>query len=140
MNLVDSSGWLEYFSDGPNANIFSEPLNDISNLIVPTICMYEVFKVILRERNDDDALQAIAVMQQGKIIELSMEISIQAAKNSLEFKIPISVAGANVRRPQSRFPIYYDCAGGQANRFQPTPDDSLFSRCRAYSRNRYGTF
>lgn len=90
MNLVDSSGWLEYFSDGPNANIFDEPLNDISNLIVPTICMYEVFKVILRERNDDDALQAIAVMQQGKIIELSMEISIQAAKNSLEFKIPMA--------------------------------------------------
>ena len=90
MNLVDSSGWLEYFSDGPNANIFSEPLNDISNLIVPTICMYEVFKVILRERNDDDALQAIAVMQQGKIIELSKEISIQAAKNSLEFKIPMA--------------------------------------------------
>jgi len=90
MNLVDSSGWLEYFSDGPNADIFSEPLIDMSNLIVPTICLYEVFKVILRERNDDAALQAIAVMQQGKIIELNMEISIQAAKNSLELKIPMA--------------------------------------------------
>ena len=90
MNLVDSSGWLEYFTDGPNANNFFKPLNDNSNLIIPTICLYEVFKVILRGRNDDDALQAIAVMQQGKTIELTMEISIQAAKNSLEYKIPMA--------------------------------------------------
>jgi len=90
MNLVDSSGWLEYFSDGPNADIFSEPLNDLSNLIIPTICLYEIFKVVMRERSENDALQAVALMQQGKIIDLTSEISIQAAKNSLDYKIPMA--------------------------------------------------
>ncbi len=90
MNLVDSSGWLEYFSDGLNAESFSEPLNDSENLIVPTICLYEVFKVVLRERNEDDAMQAIAVMQRGKIIELTSEIAIQAAKISFKNKLPMA--------------------------------------------------
>lgn len=90
MNLVDSSGWLEYFSDGPKANEFSEPLNDLDHLIVPTICLYEVFKVVLRERNENDALQSFALMQQGKIIELSQEIAIQAAKNSIDHKLPMA--------------------------------------------------
>lgn len=84
------SGWLDYFSDGKNANIFSEPLNDVDSLLVPTICLYEVFKVILRERNEDDALQAIALMQQGKIINLTSEIAIQSAKNSRDYKLPMA--------------------------------------------------
>jgi len=58
MNLVDTSGWLEYFADEPNADAFSSPINDTSNLIVPTICLYEVFKVVLRERCEDEALQS----------------------------------------------------------------------------------
>lgn len=90
MNLVDSSAWLEYFVDGPNAKLFSEPLTDVSHLIVPTICLYEVFKVVLRERGEDHALQAIALMQQGKIIELTTELAIQAAKNSLDYQIPMA--------------------------------------------------
>ncbi|MBD3287302.1 PIN domain-containing protein [candidate division KSB1 bacterium] len=87
MNLVDSSGWLEYFSDGLNAESFSGPLNDSENLIVPTICLYEVFKIVLRERNEDDAMQALAVMQRSKIIELTSEIAIQAAKISFKNKL-----------------------------------------------------
>lgn len=90
MNLVDSSGWLEYFSEGKNARIFSEPLNDVGHLIVPVICLYEVFKIVLRERNENDALQAIALMQQGKIIDLTSEIAIQAAKNSMDYKLPMA--------------------------------------------------
>ena len=65
MNLVDSSGWLEYFSDGQNADSFAKPLQDLNNLIVTTICIYEVFKVVLREQGENDALQAIALMEQG---------------------------------------------------------------------------
>ena len=90
MNLVDSSGWLEYFADGKNARVFSEPLYDTDNLIIPTICLYEVFKVVLRERNEEDALQAIALMQQGTVIDLSTEIAIQSAKNSIDYKIPMA--------------------------------------------------
>lgn len=90
MNVVDSSGWLEFFTDGPNADHFFHPLQDTSNLIVPTICIYEVFKIVFRERGEDDALQAVALMRQGKLINLTSEIALQAAKNSLEFNIPMA--------------------------------------------------
>ena len=90
MNLVDSSGWLEYLSDGKNADSFSTPLNDIENVIVPTICIYEVFRVVLREKGENEALQAVALMKQGNIVDLSFEISIQAAKFSIDNKIPMA--------------------------------------------------
>lgn len=90
MNLLDSSGWLEYFTDGRNAEKYLEPLETLEDLIVPTICLYEVFKVVLRERDEDNAIQAIAVMKQGKIIELSQDIALQAAKTSLDFKLPMA--------------------------------------------------
>jgi predicted nucleic acid-binding protein len=90
MNLVDSSGWLEFFSDGKNAGTFSVPLYDVANLIVPTICIYEVFKVVLREKGENEALQTVAVMKQGNVIDLSFVISIQAAKFSLENKVPMA--------------------------------------------------
>ncbi len=90
MNIVDSSGWLEFFSDGPNASIFAEPLSDVTNLIVPSISIFEVFKVVLRESNEDSALVAASLMAQGKVIDLSFEISLQAAKLSHESKIPMA--------------------------------------------------
>jgi predicted nucleic acid-binding protein len=90
MNLVDSSGWLEYFADGPRAEAFSAPLKDTDNLVVPTICIYEVFKVVLRERGEEEALQALALMQQGTVVELTPEIAIVAAKTSLDHKIPMA--------------------------------------------------
>jgi toxin FitB len=90
MNLVDSSGWLEYFVGSRNAENFCKPLNDLTNLIVPTICIYEVFKVILRESGEDNALVTIAVMKQANVIDLSLEIAIKAAKNSHDFKIPMA--------------------------------------------------
>ena len=92
MNVVDSCGWLEYFSDGPNAEIFAEPILKTSTLIVPTLSMYEVFKVALRERGEDAALQAIAIMKQGKEIELNSNLAIQAAKTSFDLKIPMADA------------------------------------------------
>ena len=90
MNLIDSSGWLEYFVDGPNAKKYLEPLDALEDLIVPTICLYEVFKVVLRERDEDSAIQAIAIMKQGKIVELSQDIALQAAKISLDLKLPMA--------------------------------------------------
>jgi len=90
MNLVDSSGWLEYLADGPLAGDFSTPLEDTASLIVPTICLCEVFKVVLRERNEDDAFQSIALMRQAKAIELSTDIAIHAARISHSRKIPIA--------------------------------------------------
>jgi predicted nucleic acid-binding protein len=90
MNMVDSSGWLEYFADGPNAQFFSIPLQDTENLIVSTINIYEVFKVVLRERNEDAGLQAIALMSQGVVVDFDSELAIQAAKISITCKIPMA--------------------------------------------------
>lgn len=67
MNLLDSSGWLEYFADEKNVDFFAPVAQDTENLVVPVICLYEVFKVMLRERNQSDALQAVATMQEGML-------------------------------------------------------------------------
>jgi predicted nucleic acid-binding protein len=90
MNIIDSSGWLEYFSDGPNAKHYLPPLKDTSTLIVPVITMYEVFKVVLRESSENEALQAIAAMQKGKIIDLNANIAMDASKLSLQHNLPMA--------------------------------------------------
>ena len=92
MNVVDSCGWLEYFSDGPNADKFAEPIQETGNLIVPTLSMYEVFKVALREKGEDEALQAVAIMKQGQEVGLNSNIAIQAAKTSFALKVPMADA------------------------------------------------
>jgi toxin FitB len=90
MNIIDSSGWLEYFADGPNASFFSRPLLKTADLVVPTLTIYEVFKVVLRQRNESDALQAVALMQQGSVADLTTGISILAAKISIEQRLPMA--------------------------------------------------
>ena len=92
MNIVDSSGWLEYFADGPNASFFSRPLAKTSDLVVPSITIYEVFKVVLGQRGESDALQTVALMQQGSVVDLSAEIAILAAKVSIEYRLPMALS------------------------------------------------
>ncbi|MDP2045007.1 MAG: type II toxin-antitoxin system VapC family toxin, partial [Deltaproteobacteria bacterium] len=70
MNLVDSCGWLEYFADGPNADFYAAALEDTGSLIVPTICILEVFKRVFQQKSEDAALQAVAAMHQGLIVPL----------------------------------------------------------------------
>ena len=90
MNLVDSSGWLEYFADGTNADFFASSIEDTEHLVVSTINIYEVFKRILIQRDEHSALQAVAIMEQGQVIDLSSEISLSAALISSEYKIPMA--------------------------------------------------
>ena len=90
MNLVDSCGWLEFFADGPNAKFFATPLENIDELVVPTISIYEVFKSILRQRDESAGLQVVALMKQGQVIDLTTDISMMAAKLSLEHNIPMA--------------------------------------------------
>lgn len=90
MNLVDSSGWLEFFADDTNADFFAPIIEDTANLIVSTINIYEVFKAILRQKEENAALQAIALMQQGNIKEVTSSIALQAAKQSHELKLPMA--------------------------------------------------
>ena len=84
MNIVDSSGWLEYFAGGANAKRFVAPLKDAASLVVPVITIYEVFKVVLRERGENEALQAVAAMQKGAVCDLTPAIALSAARISLE--------------------------------------------------------
>ncbi|MFH0812490.1 MAG: type II toxin-antitoxin system VapC family toxin [Pseudomonadota bacterium] len=90
MNLVDSSGWLEFFADGANASFFATPLKNVDELVVPTISIYEVFKSVLRQRDESAALQAVALMKQGQVIDLTTNISLMAGKLSLEHNIPMA--------------------------------------------------
>ena len=90
MNIVDSSGWLAYFADEPNAKHFLAPLNDSALLVVPTITIYEVFKVVLRESSENAALQAVVAMQKGRVVELNTSLAIAASKLSLEYKLPMA--------------------------------------------------
>jgi predicted nucleic acid-binding protein len=90
MNIIDSSGWLEYFADGPNASFFSRRLQETTELIVPTVTVYEVFKTVLRQRNESDALQSVALMQQGSVVDLTSNIAILAAKLSIDHHLPMA--------------------------------------------------
>ena len=90
MNVVDSSGWIEYFVNGRNADFFNSPIRDTDNLLVPTICLYEVFKRILLELGEDEALQVTGIMSLGTIVELNRDIAIHAANISLELKLAMA--------------------------------------------------
>ena len=102
MNVVDSSGWVEYFVNGPNASFFAPPIEDIRNLIVPAISLYEVFKKTLQSHDEGEALKAVAQMKQGQILDLDEDLALSAAKLSCQFKLPMAdsmiLATARVHR------------------------------------------
>jgi len=90
MNVVDSCGWLEYLADGPNADFFAAAVEDTSALVVPSLSLYEVFKKVLQQRGEGDALQAVALMSQGTVVDLNMDLALSAAKISVELHLPMA--------------------------------------------------
>ena len=90
MNVVDSSAWLSYFAGDRNASQFSKPIENIDELLVPSITITEVFKNILRQRDEEPALAAIAHMQQGKVVVLDAELAMEAASMGLALKLPLA--------------------------------------------------
>jgi len=90
VNVVDSSGWLEYFADGPNAAFFAPAIEATRELLVPTLSLYEVFRRVLQQRGEDQALQAVALMQQGEIVDLTAAVALSAAKASIERRLPMA--------------------------------------------------
>lgn len=90
MNLVDSCGWLEYFADGSTADFYAAAIEDTGSLIVPTICLAEVFKRVLQQQGEDAALQAAAVMHQGLIVPLDAGLALRAAIIGNELKLPLA--------------------------------------------------
>ena len=90
MNLVDSSGWLEYFAGGTNADFFEEAILNTSELLVSTINIYEVYKKILTENNETSAMEAVSYMNQGNTVNVDLSISLQAAELSSRLKLPMA--------------------------------------------------
>ena len=90
MNVVDSSAWLEYFADGPNAEIFSGPIETTAMLVVPALSLYEVFKRVSQQRSEDEALHAVAVMEQGRVIDLDRATALEAARLSIKHRIAMA--------------------------------------------------
>ncbi len=89
-NVVDSSAWLAYFADEPSASHFAPAIEEVGQLVVPSICLTEVFKVVARQRGEGDALQVAAVMQQGRVIDLDATLALSAAALALEHKLPLA--------------------------------------------------
>lgn len=90
MNVVDSSGWLEYFSEGKNSSFFAPIIEKVDQLIVPTIFIYEVFKRLSSLLDEQEALRAIGVMSLGQVIELDRQLALNAAKISRELKLALA--------------------------------------------------
>jgi predicted nucleic acid-binding protein len=89
-NVVDSSAWLAYFAEEPSAAEFAPAIEDVRRLVVPAICLLEVFKVVARQRGDGDALQAIAIMQQGEVVDLDAALALSAARIGVDQKLPLA--------------------------------------------------
>ncbi|MGH8184127.1 MAG: type II toxin-antitoxin system VapC family toxin [Rhodanobacteraceae bacterium] len=90
MNLVDSSAWLEYFANGPNAGYFSDAIVDAPALLVSTINVYEVFKRVLQQRDESAALHAVALMGRGALVEVDESIALEAVRLSVAHKLAMA--------------------------------------------------
>ena len=90
MNVVDSSGWIEFLGGGANAGFFAPAISDVSRLVVPTISVFEVCRWTRRELGSRRALEAMALMQQGRVVELDATLAMSAARLSLELKLPVA--------------------------------------------------
>jgi toxin FitB len=90
MNIVDSSGWLAYYADEPNAGHFMTPLKDPASLVVLSVTIYEVFKVILRESSENNALQGVVAMQRVMVVDLTPTLAIASSKLSIEYNLPMT--------------------------------------------------
>jgi predicted nucleic acid-binding protein len=90
--VVDSSGWLEFLTDGSLADVYASRLRQPASVITPTIIMYEVYKHSKRLRGEEGALDAVAAMQKTRVVPLNDELSLIAADLSLEYKLPMADA------------------------------------------------
>ncbi len=90
MNVLDSSAWLEYFADGPNAGEFAAVAADAGALLVPSITLFEVFKQIRVQRDSELALRAVAQMKRAEVVALDGDLAIMAAELSAELSLPLA--------------------------------------------------
>lgn len=92
MSLVDSVGWIEFFTDGPLAGAYAKHLRKPEDVVVPTVVLYEVYKKIKSEKGEDSALMAMATMQSARVVPLTGDLSLSAADASLNYKLAMADA------------------------------------------------
>ncbi|MCL4818740.1 MAG: type II toxin-antitoxin system VapC family toxin [Vicinamibacteria bacterium] len=90
MNVVDSSAWLEYFADGPNAAFFAPAIEDPRRLVVPSICLVEVFRRLMQQVGVEAALRATAAMQSGEVVALDAALSRDAGRVGVERRLALA--------------------------------------------------
>jgi toxin FitB len=90
LNVVDSSGWLAYFVNTSTASRFAEPIEDVGNLIVPSISIYEVFKRSAIVQGSDMARRGVGQMSLGSVIDLDTKLALDAALIAIEHRLPMS--------------------------------------------------
>ena len=113
-NTVDSSAWVEYFIDGPNAAFFATAIENTANLVVPSISLHEVFKKTLQNQSEGSALRAIAQMKQGSVRALDEEVALDAARISFQLNLPLveSIVLATARASNARLWTQDECFKG----------------------------
>jgi toxin FitB len=92
LTLVDSCGWLEYATGGANADFFESALLDTGNLIVPTLCLYEVGKRMLITQGEAAALEVLEMMQKARVVQLTPADYFAAVKTSVAHKLAMADA------------------------------------------------
>ena len=91
MNVVDSSAWLEYFAGGPNADFFGPAIESHGELVVPSICVTEVFRRIMQQVDDEAAMRATAAMQRhGAVVDLNAALAREAGRVGVELRLPLA--------------------------------------------------
>ena len=90
LHVVDSSAWLEYFVEGPNAPHFAATIEATESLVVPSITLLEVFKRISQQRDDATALRYVALMQQSSVVDLDAALALRAAALGARHKLPLA--------------------------------------------------
>lgn len=89
-NVVDSSAWLAYLADEPTAADFAPAVETTARLVVPAVCLLEVFKIVARQRDEGTALQAVALMQQGRVVALDAALALSAARVGVAHQLPLA--------------------------------------------------
>ncbi len=90
MNLVDTSGWIEFFFEEPNAAVFAPVIEKTDSLLVPVVCLYEAYKKVSIAADEAKALQVIAQMKLGSVVDLTEEVALNAAQLSIKYQLPMA--------------------------------------------------
>ena len=119
MNVVDSFGWLEYFAEGPHVDFFAPAVEDVSRLVVPSISILEVFKRVLEQAGEGEALQVAALMQQGEVADLDTTLAVNAAMLSHELALPLADAVVLATARRHRATVWTKDADRRCVKFVP---------------------